>query len=315
MAEIRTAVLEAYGTGVYRSVAALIFAVVGTLVTGAILDIDWGTWTFADYSSYAEATRRALAGESPYTPMQMVPYSLVDVAHGGGFVYPPTAIPLLAWTIVVPPLLGTVGMTAVLLYVGLSMTVGWTRILAVAVLGFSPLAWDAIYVGQVTPLIAAAFGALWLTGRSEWAALAGMVKVFPFVGLPWGRTILHAAALTALVAASVTVVLGADEWVRFGAAWSNAEALCQAPSWGSFECLGVPWLGWAVAALMVVAAVVRRDEVGFALLGIGAVMPSPDIYPNYMLIVAVCALPIIGRLSARRRPEGVGDAPTPNLDG
>ena len=260
-------------------------------------------WGFHDYQTYQLAIERVLAGDGLYAGFQLGgPYSLIDVV-GAGFVYPPSAVPVLAWTPAVIPAAAVLLMMIGMLWVALVITQTappWVQALAVATLGFSPIAWDAIASGQITPVLATCLGLMWITRRGEWAVPAAAVKVFPIAWLAFTArsrepgTLLGSLAVAAVIGVVGTVLVGTDGWTQFVTVLGNGEPWCAPPSLGSFACLGVPAAGYVVTAAAIIGALlVRDDRLAFLLVAAGSIAASPDIYPNYLLIPALGLLPYL----------------------
>lgn len=270
-----------------------------------------------DFSSHASAVQRALHGDPVYTAVQLAgPYHLPDISRGRGFVYPPTAVLLLlpaalgsAWAVVL--LVSSLGLMALVMTEIVRRElpdyawVGWP---VAGLLLISPIAGDAINAGQVTPLLAAGYGASWLWPRiSGWVAVTGgALKVYPLVLLAWAvrnrASMRWPIAFGILLVAAATLWLGMATWQHFWIAWQNALAQCSPPSLGSAVCaFGRPGelvaLGTAVA-LALLASRFAGPAVAFLMLAVASVLAAPDLFPNYLLIVAVGALPLACRLAA-----------------
>jgi hypothetical protein len=283
------------------------------LVSVAVV-LPW--WGFHDFQTYQLAIERVLSGGELYAAYQLSgPYSLIDVV-GSGFVYPPSAVPVLVWTPAVIPVVAVLLMMIGMLWVALAITQHapmWAQAVAVALLGFSPLAWDAIASGQITPLLAMCLGMVWITRRGEWAVVAAAIKVFPIVWLAFtarSRRIgpmLGPLALALGIGAAATVVVGAEGWSQFATVLRNGEAWCAFPSLGSFPCAGVPAAGYVLTAAAVAGALLVRDErMAFLLVAIGSIAASPDIYPNYLLIPAMGLLPYLAGEPHSSRTDASG---------
>lgn len=193
----------------------------------------------------------------------------------------------------------------------LSRQVRMTPLLASTILlicAVNPATLDALAVGQVTPFIAAGVGAMWLWPRyAAWVwVLGGLVKVFPAVGLVWtirmggsvGRPI--AVGLVLVVVSAVWV--GGSSWPDFVTALRNGRPTRDS----GLPSLACSFAGGSVLAYLIAAALLvmvlraRRDEVAFFLLAVAMVIPAPDLFPNYLLVPAIGALPLIGRLYVSR---------------
>ena len=271
-----------------------------------------------DFSSHATAVQRALNGDAVYTAVQLAgPYQLPDISRGRGFIYPPTAVLLL-----LPAALGSIWAVFLLLgSLGLLTFVvteivreelpahAWIGWLLAAALLISPIAGDAIDAGQVTPLLAAGYGASWLRPRLSGlvAIVGGALKIYPLVLLAWAIrnrvSMWLPAAVAVFLIAAATVWLGPSIWLHFWTAWQNAVPQCAPPSLGSFACAfgrtgELAALG-ATFALTMLAATAVGPPVAFFLLAIASVVAAPDLFPNYLLIVVVGGLPLACRLATR----------------
>ncbi|MBA3688826.1 MAG: DUF2029 domain-containing protein [Chloroflexi bacterium] len=272
----------------------------------------------ADFNSYAATAHRALDGEAVYTAVQLAgPYHLQDVSEGRGFAYPPTAVLLL-----LPAALGSpaaipflLGSLALLAFVMIEIVrvelrdhawIGWP---IAGLLLLSPFAGDAIYVGQVTPLLAAGYGASWLWPRISGivAVTGGAVKIYPLVLLIWAVrnqvSVRLPLVLGTLLLAAATLWLGTDAWVQFWTASQNAIPQCAQPSLGSFACafgrIG-EFVGLGAAlTLALFAARASSPPVAFLLLATASVIAAPDVFPNYLLIVVTGAMPLACRLASQ----------------
>lgn len=265
-----------------------------------------------DFSSHASAVQRALHGDLVYTAVQLAgPYHLPDISRGRGFVYPPTAVLLLlpaalgsAWAVVL--LVGSLGLMALVMTEIVRRELpdyAWAGWPVAGLLLISPIAGDAINAGQVTPLLAAGYGATWLWPRiSGWVAVAGgALKLYPLVLLAWA--VRNRASLRWPIAFGVGLVvaatlwLGVAIWQHFWTAWQNALPQCTPPSLGSAACaFGRPGQLVALGTAVMLALVATRfagPAVAFLMVAIASVLAAPDLFPNYLLIVAVGALPLV----------------------
>ena len=280
-------------------IGALALVLIGAMLSASY----WLHADFADSASYTAAVQRSLAGGSPYTALQTAPYPLPDVAHGRGFIYPPSAILLL-----LPFAAGSgwVWNGLMLATLAAALWVVGRGALLVAVVLASPLVAEAMQVGQITPLIAVGILVAWRWPRgTAWVAGAGaLLKLFPVLLLVWAirkrQPILMPLAVGALTLAGSFIWPG--HWVDFLAAWRNGQPACWSSEVPSFACLGIGWLGPVVAIALTVAAWrVRADAAAFALLGWAMIAPSPDLWMNYLLIPLVSSLPLLAEVLAAQR--------------
>ena len=271
-----------------------------------------------DFSSHASAVQRALHGEPVYSAVQLAgPYHLPDISRGRGFVYPPTAVLLLlpaalgsAWAVVL--LVGSLGLMSLIVTEIVRRElpryawIGWP---VAALLLVSPFAGDAINAGQVTPLLAAGYGATWLWPRfTGWVAVAGgAVKLYPLVLLAWAvrnrASLRWPIAFGIVLVVAATLWLGMATWQHFWTAWQNALPQCSPPSLGSAVCaFGRPGELVALGAALALALLATRfagPAVAFLMVAVASVAAAPDLFPNYLLIVAVGALPLVCVIAAR----------------
>lgn len=281
-----------------RAIAFALFAIV-------VIGLSLGA-SYADFMSYLEAVRRVSETGTPYAPFQLAGHYPLDTAAGGrGFVYPPTSLWLFipfAWDKVGGLYFNVVGALAVAVVVVAIIErtgrLGWSLVPILALLALP--VYSSLAVGQVTSWVAAGLGLMWLAPRqSGWfAVLGGLVKVFPAAGLVWtarhrGKVFGPLAAAGAI--AVLTAVVWPSTWPDFLVAWSNGTPSCMPWSLPSFACtLGVRELGYVVAAMLLLAVlVIENDEVAFAVLGVALIVPAPDLYPNYLLIPIVAAVPLL----------------------
>lgn len=193
-----------------------------------------------DFASYLNAVQVSVAGGSPYDNAALTalgnPTSPGHPVHP--FIYPPTALPLLAWLAVVPVglawpafaglmelcALGSLGLW-VLLWRDLHPRV--TGVLAL-LFALAPAVWLNLLAGQVNWLVVAlAFGGVLLAGR-RWELAGGallgaatMLKLSPALLVLWflrrgrWRVVGGAALSAALLVAATLPVLGIAEQLRF----------------------------------------------------------------------------------------------------
>jgi hypothetical protein len=268
-----------------------------SLPTAVILGLD-------DSQSYTATVQRAWTGSGPiYSDFQLAgPYPLPRASLGKGFVYPPSAIPVLApyglgrGVALVLDIGGVIALFATFLAL-LPRTLNG-RLLA-ALLTFNPIMADTIRVGTLTPWLAASVGLMWLRPATSGylSAIGGAVKIYPLAGLVWAIRKRAPIVLPLLVAAGIGAISLLWSWPDFFTAWANGQPACY--TLPSFACAGVPWLGYVVAGLFVVGcAVARRDDVAFASLSLGMVAASPDLWPAYLYIPAIGCIPLLRRLFA-----------------
>lgn len=303
------------GTSAQR-LAISITACLGLAVVAILLKLP--QMNLGDFSAHASAVQRALHGDPVYTAIQLAgPYHLPDISRGRGFVYPPTAVLLLlpaalgsVWAVVL--LVGSLGLMALVMTEIVRRElpryawVGWP---VAGLLLISPIAGDAITAGQVTPLLAAGYGATWLWPRvSGWVAVAGgALKLYPLVLLAWAvrnrAGLRWPIAFGILLVVAATLWLGMATWQHFWTAWQNALPQCTPPSLGSAACaFGRPGQLVALGAAVTLALLAARfagAAVAFLMVAVASVLAAPDLFPNYLLIVAVGALPLACHVAGR----------------
>jgi hypothetical protein len=259
---------------------------------------------FHDWSTYVGAVSRVQNGQPLYPAFETSgPFSFDLADQGRGFIYPPTALPLL----LVLTLLGSGYLYGILASAWLIAVV----MLIVRRAGYStpaqalaaglflvsfPLA-DAVGAGQVTILIAAALGTAWLMPRSSgWLALLGLVKIYPAGLAAWGlrrrAQLVLPAIIAALVVMATTVWLGSGVWGDYIRVVINGQPTCQVMSAMSLRCAtGSMIPGYLAAATALTTSIFARRYAGLALLSLAMVVAAPDFWPNYLLIPMVGFLP------------------------
>jgi hypothetical protein len=237
------------------------------------------------------------------------PYQLDDAAWGMGFVYAPMVSFLFAPLLVDPvPYLWNLLNVAAFVTVGLAIVRkewghmgGLGTTVTLAVLLVQP-GLREVNEGQVSPAIAALFGAMWIAPRwsGVLAGAAGAIKLFPLLGLVWAwrqrAPLIGPLAITAVV--SLIGLVFVPGWYRdWIVALVNARPGCPSIALPSFGCAGVGWVGYAMAfGLAIAARFLRRDENAFALLSVAFIVPAADLYWGYMLIPFLGFLPLAIRL-------------------
>lgn len=267
----------------------------------------------ADGITYATAVDAWLAGGSPYSQQQIAgPYALHEIAGGHGFVYPPTALPLLiptTWGDLSMRLWALAGMLAFAAVAAIIVDRRLGPTWALAGASVALLMPATAEVGQASAWTAAAVGATWLWRRAGAvaAAAAGCLKLYPFLAVRWWP---------ALVVPAVLALGTAGLWSDWLTAWTNAEPGCPAGSLPSLACAtGMAWPGYALGAIFLVGALVAPPAVGFFLLTVAMIVPAPDLYQGYLLTPLIGLLPWaslqIELLVHRHQPEVVDpDGPT-----
>ncbi|MEK6191327.1 MAG: hypothetical protein AABM41_03260 [Chloroflexota bacterium] len=317
MAGVRSVVTVARTSPLVRFTGFIALMAVGALslrisLTNAFVFAKW-----ADAISYAEGARRAYAGMTPYTEMQLSgPYPLDAAILGHGFVYPPSGAYLLmpftlgepffyAWNAL--SFVGVIGIVLLMVRreVGrmsgtMALAVGAVAATAFQV-GFSDLE-----AGYISPMVAAAMGSMWLWPR--WSAipalLCGLIKVFPAEGLLWTirKKGVWKGPLLVAVAIGALITIAHPRWLTdWLTALGNAEAACPPYALWSFACVGLPAVVGYVAGLALLLASWRakRDDVSFLLLGLAMTVPLPDIYWGNLMVPMIAAIPLVIQESRR----------------
>jgi len=258
----------------------------------------------ADWLSYRDGAARLLETGSPYDPIQRFPYLLDEMAWGAGFVYPPPAAVVFIFTLAGDWTFGLLNVLGAMAFVSVAAAIAhrdglpWHWVAVIAALAMAHPGFREMREGQISPLLAASVGAMWLAPRaSGWlVVIGGMIKVYPLLGLVWAvregaplvRPIVVGATLVAL-----TFWLWPD-WVN---AMLNARPSCpeRSLSLGSLACATeLPMSGYIVSLLLALAAWrVRSDRVAFLLITVAMVAPAPDIYWGYLMVPFIGALPIV----------------------
>lgn len=268
------------------------------------------TGNYFDFDSYYAAVHRAMATGSPYASWQLDAYLLPSAARGQGFVYPPTALPLLAPFAIHPvggPLLNYLGLLA--LWEVVWRLLGRPRLLWsclwATLLVANPLTLWSLNSGQVALFVAAGFGLIYLAPAAGWVGvIGGLLKIFPGAAIvyairkrmPLWRPLLVGVAITMAVAIWLP-----GTFMEYVAVLANGEPGCRSAV-PSFACVGLPLVGYGLAVLLAVAALlVSTDEMAFALVGWAATVPVPDPYPPYLLVPLVTSLPLVMTTLRRSR--------------
>ncbi len=240
---------------------------------------------WADALSYAEGSGRIWGGTSPYSAMQLAgPYWLDAAAWGRGFVYPPSGALLLvpftlgeaffyAWN-----LLSIAALVAVVLLI-VRRELGrlpFPAALGIAAVALAHPAMAGLRTGYMSPMVAAAVGAMWLWPR--WSAipalLFGAIKVYPLMGLVWTvrtegcrrHSSRHLGGSSSVGDIGSSTPGYWTDWLRrVGKLRARLPGL-RAPS---FACAGRPASDtWSRSALLIGAWGVRNDRLSFAFLGL-----------------------------------------------
>lgn len=269
----------------------------------------------ADFITFATAVRRALDGQPIYAPFQLEgPYELGQAAGGGGFVYPPSAVPLMfALTAAggfIFRLTGLLAMVAVAFRIlrrhlsPLRAAVIYMGLLA------TPFMRDSLKAGQADPFIAAGLGLIWLypRGAAYFALLGGAMKIFPLAALVWvvrnRAEVMRPVAMLGALVLTTTVWLGAESWSQYLTTFLNGRPGCYPHGLPSFACVlpvGGSIVGYVIAGSLVLAAWRAKDDrTAFFVMTLGMIVPAPDLYPRYLLIPLMGAVPFLERYLDRK---------------
>jgi hypothetical protein len=305
-----------------RNAALFGVVVAGALALFNVLLNAFGLANWADALTYAEGARRIYAGSSPYGAFQLSgPYPLDAAAYGEGFVYPPTGAYLLAPFVLGEPFWILWNILSIAAVIGVFTLVvrrelgGLNRAstlatVSIGMIVFMP-ALSELKTGYLSPMVAVGVGCMWLWPR--WSAIPalgfGLIKAFPAIGLLWtirkgGQwKVPLAVALGFGIAVTVVQPGFLAEWT---VALANAEPACPSFALPSLGCLGIPLVGYVLAAVLgVVAWRVAQDDVAFLLLGLAMTVPLPDLYWGNLMVPIIAGIPLAIRLS--RRESGLGE--------
>lgn len=272
-------------------------------LVGVVQLITYGLFTpdMADWWSYHDGASRLVSSGTPYSAMQSAPYPLHEAAWGDGFVYPPPAAVLLlptllgAWTFYALNLAGVVAFVGVAVLIARQERLGRIGVLLIGALALAHPGFQEVREGQISPLIAAGVGALWLLPRaSGWlAVVTGMVKAYPGIGLVWALR--QRAPLRGPILLGIGMVLATGWlWPGWIDAMLNAQPGCPAWSLPSIACTtGIRWAGYIVGGgLALLAWRLPSDRVAFLVLTLAMLAPAPDLYWGYWMVPFMGALPL-----------------------
>lgn len=302
----------------------LVIAFVATLLVAhiAIAVSVLGERAWIDYHTYVLAYAKVIAGQSPYSAIQLEgPYRLDSVLLEG-YAYPPPSVLLFAPFAI--PGVGLVLFTVVnvgLFLAGVLRVVHYelgrvsatsVAIVLISLAGYWPLA-VGVASGNVNVGLAGLLAIAWSSSFSKHpgfavaAATATVMKVVPGVLVFWairhqGR---HAAAVAILTGLSIVLVsapvVGLNRWAEFGTALSNAVPICEGWLHVSVACVASPLVGISLAKLLgvligvvAVAAMllVRSRLAAFALLVIAWLAPVTDFHDHTWVFLYVVFLVI-----------------------
>jgi hypothetical protein len=210
------------------------------------------------------------------------------------------------WTFYVTNLMGLIAFVGVAVLIARQHALPWRLVAMFGAMALAHPGFRELREGQVTPLIAAAIGGLWLFPKaSGWLGVAaGMVKVFPGLGLLWALR--QRASLIAPIGLAIAgLLLGGGLWIDWLEVMLNARPGCPDFALPSIGCVtGVPALGWSAAALIAALALkMRSDRVAFFLLAVAMICPVADLYWGHLMVPFMGALPLLAHSiqSARDR--------------
>lgn len=273
----------------------------------------------SDVATYVSGALHFLDGVPLYADFQLQgAYRLGTAANGHGFVYPPSAalllMPLvtplaLIWTLI------NVGSFALAVVFLVRSTFHLTPLLtlAIAVLAaLNPATQEAILSGAISPLLGAGIIMSWLRpATAGWfVILGGLVKLIPFLWIPWvwrRRVSFHGPLLVGAAAVLVTTVIaGTQSWGDFLQALNNGQPSCYQII-PSLRCIGGSFgiiAGYALAGLFTTVSLrVVRNDVAFMLLGLAAFAAAPDLWGHYYTILVAASLPLLLNLARVVAPE------------
>lgn len=276
-----------------------------------------------DGVTYLAAVERWLSGGPVYTASQHAPYLLTDASWGIGFVYPPTALPVVsvlgvvgveAWRLLNMAALVTVALLIVRRERGrLSVTAGLATF---AYLAINPFIWSAWANAQITPLLGAlmAVGYVYPRIAGPAAAIGALVKIYPGAMLLWAfRERRLAGVRDSLLVGLALLVLSwpfvGHLWVDFLVAARNAYPSCNVGDPDSIRCMVGEPHGQLVAfalggSLGLLSLAIRDRRVAFAVLMFGVMVTSPDLNWAYWILPSIGLLPALaGMTPALRLPR------------
>jgi Glycosyltransferase family 87 len=262
----------------------------------------------ADAGSYQAAVNRWLSGSSPYSAEQLSGSPTLGSAVGGsGFVYPPIALPLflplalgveatLAWV-----LLTHVAFLLVVFAIARRELPGAPIVAALLVIvaALALPGMKEIRFGNASALVASLVGLMWLLPRHApvLAVVAGSIKAFPLLAIPWSarwRGAMAPAAVLAVLLLLVSLVPDPYRWVEWATVMATAVPSC--PDWAltSLPCAtGSSIPGLLLGGLFFIGALAAPSRaVGFLLLTVAMIVPAPDLYQHYLLLPFVGAVPV-----------------------
>ena len=295
--------------------------VVGVLVAGLALAltlmsiVDAPRILAGDYLTYQAGSSHLLAGQKLYPSWELHgPFLLGDGAWGQGYVYPPTAALL-----TVPfAMLGTsmgflafaefalIGLWAVVYRIGRQEGLGsrWAAVLATAFCLSGPSI-DAVMTGQANAYVAVAVGLAWIapsmTGYLGFAF--ALVKLFPgallVMALRDRAPILKPALLAGLLVIATTAAVGVNAWAEFAKVFQNGLgrplAFPVAPrqylesTFGSVPATVL--VDVATGVILVASYLVRSRHLAIFLVSLAMILPAPQWYWHYLLILLMGLVP------------------------
>lgn len=245
---------------------------VSILVAFAIWGLWWATHHYVgldgDWMNYRATFDRILAGGPLYADYQAEPYSMLVATVDGGYVYPPSSVPMLALTTWLWPWR--------ILNLGLLLAGTWVATrnwLAVALMLAFVGTWASWANGNVMPALVGLYGIAY-GSQARWpAVIAGAVKVYPLVllVLAWRRGEPLRWPIIATIAIGAISILGGYVPIAL-----NGRPFCEDNQILSVQCMHPP-LAYAVSAFLLLGAIAARtDRLAFALLCLAPFALAPD---------------------------------------
>jgi hypothetical protein len=276
---------------------------------------------FSDLGIYLNAGRHALAGQSVY---QLAPLSAMPADYTNlPFLYPPPTIPFFAALAWLPANLGgvvfVVGSVAVLVAGLRRLGVSWVWAAAI-------LLWPPVFTGIMSGNVSVLTAGLFFLGPWFGAGLvlAPLLKPYNAIAALWlirearWRPLLVGGAIVLLMCLlTLPLVGGVDAW----RAWLDALAVfteserrvgqLHGISPHRFGVPAVVFLG--AAAVVTIAALLRRGTEGLGRLGIATIVAQPTLYlhgfivalPEILALRSAWLWPAIAVLSIVGRPPGL----------
>lgn len=303
-------------------------------------DILLGQGGPVDWTTYANAADRFLAGLPLYSSGQLAgPYQLGDTL-GSNYLYPPPSVLLflahgslpygyVAWATLNVALLVT-GLAAVLRR-ELGTALPWPLAIVLFALAAFPPFRFGVGTGNVSVGLAGLYAWTW-ANSGRWigpvSGAAAVLKLYPGILVLWRvrqvsswRPLFVAMGVAGGIVLLTLPVVGLDRWHDFAMAGLNARPTCQS-SVPSAICLaaGLPGplprlVPWAITGLFALGALrLRSPIVAFACLGAAMLAPLMDMTDYYFLVPFVFVVIMLAHAYARRAARRAASTDEPPAD-